>query len=225
MIKIMNSYLKSLLFEEKEEYLENDFDDITEIVIDYDDVSDIDLSELKFFNNLNSITFINYIIDSNVIENLIPLERLNDLYFKNCKILNFSLIDNLKIKSLYFDNCNNDELFYINNIDNLESLFFDNMQEVDLKEISIIKKVKELSLQNTNVLNEKYLIYMNEIEKLAINDSTICDLSFLLAMERLKYLVVDKKQASASKNIILELIKNNVIVVDFMNQSIGEYYE
>ena len=201
MIKIMNSYLKSLLFEEKEEYLENDFDDITEIVIDYDDVSDIDLSELKFFNNLNSITFINYIIDSNVIENLIPLERLNDLYFKNCKILNFSLIDNL------------------------ESLFFDNMQEVDLKEISIIKKVKELSLQNTNVLNEKYLIYMNEIEKLAINDSTICDLSFLLAMERLKYLVVDKKQASASKNIILELIKNNVIVVDFMNQSIGEYYE
>ena len=66
---------------------------------------------------------------------------------------------------------------------------------------------------------------MNEIEKLAINGSTISDLSFLLTMDYLKYLVVDKKQAIASKNIILELIKNNVIVVDYMNQNIGEYYE
>lgn len=225
MIKIMNSYLKSLLFEEKEEYLESDFDDITDIVIDFNDVSDMDLSELKFFTNLKSIAFVNYIIDSNIIKNLFPLSGLNDLSFKNCKILNFSLIDSLKLKSLYFDNCDCDELFYVNNIDTLESLFFDNMQDVDLKEISIIKKVRELSFQNTSVLNEKYLIYMNEIEKLAINGSTISDLSFLLTMDYLKYLVVDKKQAIASKNIILELIKNNVIVVDYMNQNIGEYYE
>ena len=58
MIKIMNSYLKSLLFEEKEEYLESDFEDITDIVIDFNDLSDMDLSELKFFNNLNSIAFV-----------------------------------------------------------------------------------------------------------------------------------------------------------------------
>ena len=227
MIVIQDRCLKDILnnyYEDKNFYTQEELDGVINITIDSDNLNDSLLDDISRFKNINSIIFMDVLVNNRMLMNVCKLNNLKTLEFYNCIVDDIEVLKESKINTLVLNNCKFDDYIYINNIDSLINLYLDNCENIDLKKLSIIKKLKELSIWNVEVHNCEYLIYLDEIEKIRIDGSSIKDISPFLVMENLKVLVIDEQQALLNKKIVLELLEKNVSVVNSNNQSVVMYY-
>lgn len=174
-------------------------------------------------SNLEEIIFMNRNITIHDINILNTVKKLKKIYFIDTKIEYLNEL-NLDIKSLYFDNCNIEEIIDINKF-NLKELFLENQHEIDLNDINIIRNIETLSFTNTKITNEEKLIFMDKIIYLDLFNTRITDLSILINMEYLKVLVIDEELAKSNKEIIKQLIEKGIKVVNDSNQSVVIYFE
>ena len=188
------------------------------IIID----SIFNIEEIKN-SNLEEIIFMNRNITIHDINILNTVKKLKKIYFIDTKIEYLNEL-NLDIKSLYFDNCNIEEIIDINKF-NLKELFLENQHEIDLNDINIIRNIETLSFTNTKIINEEKLIFMDKIIYLDLFNTKITDLSILINMEYLKVLVIDEELAKSNKEIIKQLIEKGIKVVNDSNQSVVIYFE
>ena len=188
------------------------------IIID----SIFNIEEIKN-SNLEEIIFMNRNITIHDINILNTVKKLKKIYFIDTKIEYLNEL-NLDIKSLYFDNCNIEEIIDINKF-NLKELFLENQHEIDLNDINIIRNIETLSFTNTKIINEEKLIFMDKIIYLDLFNTRITDLSILINMEYLKVLVIDEELAKSNKEIIKQLIEKGIKVVNDSNQSVVIYFE
>ena len=174
-------------------------------------------------SNLEEIIFMNRNITIHDINILNTVKKLKKIYFIDTKIEYLNEL-NLDIKSLYFDNCNIEEIIDINKF-NLKELFLENQHEIDLNDINIIRNIETLSFTNTKIINAEKLIFMDKIIYLDLFNTRITDLSILINMEYLKVLVIDEELAKSNKEIIKQLIEKGIKVVNDSNQSVVIYFE
>ena len=104
--------IMELNFGVKEEYLQSEFDSITELSINRFDVAgdlnSIDFSELLYFANLKNLSIKQCIIDKDIINIILKINSLNNLYIDDCEVVDdiSPLFENKKFDTLIFDNIN-----------------------------------------------------------------------------------------------------------------------
>ncbi len=204
---------------EKDEYLIEELNEVTSLMIDGNPLEYDKLEELKYFNNLEDLV----INDLHIDENNYLYMNSNNLVLNNCYI---DINDEVKhnTKSLVINGGRVDNLSFINNLDKLESLYLDNIDEVDLSKLSL-RRLKEFSVLNTKLINQDRLFYLENVVNLNVCDTKLEDLSICFDLDNLKYLVVSESQAIENKEYIMKLIAKGVKVVNFSNQSVEMYYE
>lgn len=204
---IKDKYLKRILLDN------NDINSIESLNIE----QEIDFSELSIMNNLKELKI--YDLDLSIVDiyNISKIQSLKDLFFINCNVESLEGLVGTNIEKLYIDNSSVGDIHFIDTF-NLKSLFLDNMEMVDLKEISTIRVIEDLSLNNTRVLNEDKLIYLDKIINLSIANTKIKNIDTLVANETLKLLVIDDDIFNNNKEVVRELIRRNISVVDMMNR-------
>lgn len=200
-------------------------DDILTLIINpssYGSYEIVDLKNIVLIKNLNELQIHNMYLNNETLDMISKFEKLHTLRFYNCNIESLKFVQNLSINELVLDKCTYDNITYINNIKNLEILYLDNFDKIDLKDIP--NNLKELSLYNSTVINEKKLVTFNNLEILRIEDSNIKDLNLCLYVQNLKYLIIDREQINKNEKTIKNMVKNNINIVDSMNQSVVNYY-
>ena len=184
-------------------------------VFNIDNIEEKDIvEEVRFINRRVGIYEINV---------LNTLTNLKKLYFIDSKIDNLERL-NVNIKTLYFDNCEIEEILDINKF-NLDELFLENQDEIDLDDLGIIRNINTLSFTNTKLLNEEKFIFMDKIVYLDLFNTGVKDLSIFMNMDNLKALVIDEEMAKANKEFVLYMIEKGINVVNDSNQSVVMYFD
>ena len=186
-----------------------------------DEVFNIDNIEEK--DIVEEVRFINRRVGIYEINVLNTLTNLKKLYFIDSKLDNLERL-NIDIKTLYFDNCEIEEILDINKF-NLDELFLENQDEIDLDDLGIIRNVNTLSFTNTKLLNEEKFIFMDKIVYLDLFNTGVKDLSIFMNMDNLKALVIDEEMAKANKEFVLYMIEKGINVVNDSNQSVVMYFD
>lgn len=186
-----------------------------------DEVFNIDNIEDR--NIVEEVRFINRRVGIYEINVLNTLTNLKKLYFIDSKLDNLERL-NIDIKTLYFDNCEIEEILDINKF-NLDELFLENQDEIDLDDLGIIRNVNTLSFTNTKLLNEEKFIFMDKIVYLDLFNTGVKDLSIFMNMDNLKTLVIDEEMAKANKEFVLYMIEKGINVVNDSNQSVVMYFD
>ena len=179
---------------------------ITEVVIDYNNESDLNfLEELLKFPNLTTITIRNGHIFNDDFENadLIASLKLNSLSLVNCRINNYSFLKLFK---------------------NLEKLTIIN-GEIPIAIINSLTNLKYLQLSYSNITNCDD-INIKSLEELYIDNTNIHDFNFLNSLLKLKRLSIDEKQYNNNKELFNNLLKKDILVLnENMVEFAGEYNE
>lgn len=183
-----------------------------------------DLSGLSNGENIKEVVLENSIVDHEHMEKILKLERLERISFVDCSVLAWESLNKLHVKELLLNRCKIEDTFYLE-IEGLISLYLDACEEVDLERIPVIRGLKELSLSQTHVKNGECFVYMNAIQKLRLDGSGVEDLSFCMVLDKLKYLVVDEEQVNKNREIIQELIRKGIDVVDAGARRVVMYNE
>lgn len=223
--KSLRTILQEFYDSDKEEFSKYEISSVKELYLDSESIIDADLVDLEYFICVEKIILKNIYVTDEILLNICKTKNLRKLSFYNCKISNLKLLEEANICELVIDECDFEDIYYLNNMDCLEDLYLDNNRIVDLKDLAVIKRLKKFSLSNTKILTSEYLIYMNEIEYLSIDGTGIKSISNLMHFDKLKMLVIDEEQAIANKDIVMKLIGDGVEVVDSSNRSVVIYYE
>lgn len=223
--KSLRTILQEFHNSDKEEFSKYEISSVKELYLDSESIIDADLVDLEYFICVEKIILKNIYVTDEILLNICKTKNLRKLSFYNCKISNLKLLEEANICELVIDECDFEDIYYLNNMDCLEDLYLDNNRIVDLKDLTVIKRLKKFSLSNTKILTSEYLIYMNEIEYLSIDGTGIKSISNLMHFDKLKMLVIDEEQAIANKDIVMKLIGDGVEVVDSSNRSVVIYYE
>lgn len=223
--KSLRQFLQEYYNVDKDEFSKYEISSVRDLYLDSDSIIDADLIDLEHFVCVEKIILKNIYVTDEMLKNICKTKNLRKISFYNCNISNLNLLVAANICELVIDECEVEDIYYLNNMDCLEDLYLDNINLVDLKDLTVIKRLKKLSLINTKVLTSEYLIYMNDIEYLSIAGTGIKIISNLVHFDKLKLLVIDEEQAIANKELVMILINNGVEVVDPSNRSVVIYYE
>lgn len=209
------NYLMFKLDKLDNSFTEQELDQITEVVINYEvekDDSFIFLEELKKLKNLKTITLRNGFIDNDNYKIFLDLKHLSEFIFDNCGFENPDLIASLNLRSLELINCQINNYTFVSTIDSLEELSIVN-GIIDIEKINLLKKLKYLQLSYSEIKDEKEL-NINNIEELYIDNTNIKSFDFLKKLTKLKRLSIDKKQYDNNKKLFDELMNNNILVLN-----------
>lgn len=206
--------------------LDNDFTEqqlnqITEVVIDYNDESESSfafLEELTKLKGLKSITLRNGYIFNDNYNIFLNLNNLSELVFENCEFENADLIASIKLKALSLINCKIENYAFVNLFELLEELTIIN-GEVEIGKINMLKNLKYLQLSYSNIVKNANL-NIDKLEELYIDNTNIDNFNFLNNLLNLKRISIDKKQYKTNKRIFDDLMKNNILV---LNENMVEF--
>lgn len=218
MITIENENLANYIMF-KLDKLDNEFtleelNQITEVVINYDDETDSSfgfLEELRKLENLKTITLRNGYIYNDNYNIFLSLKELDSFVFEKCEFENADLISSLKLKSLSLIDCRINNYTFTYTIETLERLSIVNGQ-VEIEKINSLKELNSLRLSYSKILDDSN-IKINTLEELYIDNTNISNLSFLNNFDNLKLLSIDESQYNNNQDIIDNLEKNNVLVI------------
>ena len=202
-------------------FTELELNQITEVVIDYNDEVDSSFSfleELLKLKNLKAITLRNGYIFNNNFNIFLNLNTLSDFTFENCEFENADLIASLKLKSLSLINCKIENYAFISIFESLEQITIIN-GTIEFGKINILKKLKYLQVSYSNIIDNIELS-INTLEELYIDNTNISSFSFLNSLSNLKRLSIDEKQYNINKNLFDKLINNNILV---LNENMVEF--
>lgn len=202
-------------------FTEQELNQITEVVIDYNDESESSfafLEELTMLKGLKSITLRNGYIFNDNYNIFLNLNNLSEFVFENCEFENADLIASLKLKALSLINCKIENYAFINLFELLEELTIIN-GEVEIGKINMLKNLKYLQLSYSNIVKNANL-NIDKLEELYIDNTNIDNFNFLNNLLNLKRISIDKKQYKTNKRIFDDLMKNNILV---LNENMVEF--
>ena len=118
--------LMALKFGVKEVYTKSEFDEVTELNINRFDITgdiiSVDFNDLVYFSSLKNLTIKECIIDKDVMDIILNLNNLNNLYLEDCEVVyDISyFFENIKLETLVINNINFDlselEKIKVNNL-------------------------------------------------------------------------------------------------------------
>ncbi len=202
-------------------FTEQELNQITEVVIDYNDESESSfafLEELTMLKELKSITLRNGYIFNDNYNIFFNLNNLSEFVFENCEFENADLIASLKLKALSLINCKIENYAFVNLFELLEELTIIN-GEVEIGKINMLKNLKYLQLSYSNIVKNANL-NIDKLEELYIDNTNIDNFNFLNNLLNLKRISIDKKQYKTNKRIFDDLMKNNILV---LNENMVEF--
>lgn len=217
-IKIENenlaNYVMFKLDKLDNEFTEQELNQITEVVLDYNEYREssfIFIKELEKLKNLKSITIRNGYIYNNDYNIFLNLNNLSEFVFERCEFEKVELIASLKLKSLSLINCKIDSYSFISVL-NLEELTITNGR-IEMNRINMLKNLKYLQLSYSNIIDNNYL-NLDKIEELYIDNTNINKFDFLNKFKNLRIVSIDKNQYYNNKDFFDNLSKNNVLVLE-----------
>lgn len=196
-------------------FTEQDLNQITEVVIDYNNESEssfVFLEELKKLKNLKTITLRNGYIYNDNYNIFLNLNSLSEVVFENCEFENANSIAYLKLKSLSIINCKIDSYAFINILEPLEKLTVIN-GILEIKKINILKNLKYLQLSYSNITDD-FDLDISSLEELYIDNTNINNFNFLNSLLNLKRISIDETQYNNNKELFNNLIKRNILVLN-----------
>lgn len=141
----------------------------------------IDLSEITFLQNLESLTLQNFEITNDIVTLLNQLPKLTHLQFSTCQLKNRNLLVPPSLESLYFENTDVRTLKFFTlpqilqitgakyltlrdftDTSEIEFLYLQNCRVQGISNIHKLKKLKELNLDGSLVDNKKTLMELPE---------------------------------------------------------------
>lgn len=202
-------------------FTEQELNQITEVVIDYNDESESSfafLEELTMLKGLKSITLRNGYIFNDNYNIFLNLNNLSEFVFENCEFENADLIASIKLKALSLINCKIENYAFVNLFELLEELTIIN-GKVEIGKINMLKNLKYLQLSYSNIVKNANL-NIDKLEELYIDNTNIDNFNFLNNLLNLKRISIDKKQYKTNKRIFDDLMKNNILV---LNENMVEF--
>lgn len=202
-------------------FTEQELNQITEVVIDYNDESESSfafLEELTMLKGLKSITLRNGYIFNDNYNIFLNLNNLSEFVFENCEFENADLIASIKLKALSLINCKIENYAFVNLFELLEELTIIN-GEVEIGKVNMLKNLKYLQLSYSNIVKNANL-NIDKLEELYIDNTNIDNFNFLNNLLNLKRISIDKKQYKTNKRIFDDLMKNNILV---LNENMVEF--
>lgn len=219
-IKINNenlaNYVMFKLNKSRNEFTQEELNEISEIVIDYRDEDEsgfVFLEELKKLNVLKSITLRYGFIYNDNYNIFSCLKSLSEIVFDNCDFEDEDLITSLNINNLSLINCNIVNYDFIDSLDDLSELTIVN-GNVKFSKINNLNKLRYLQLSYSNIIDvfDNNALNVSSIEELYIDNTNINSFSFLNNMPKLKKISIDSKQYQTNKKLFDSLIKKNILV-------------
>jgi len=215
------NYVMFKLDKLENEFLESELNNITELVIDYEEENEssfVFLKELLKFNNIKTITLRNGYIYNDDYRTFLQLHNLLEIVFDNCEFENADLIASLGLKSLSLINCRINNYYFITTLERLEELSIIN-GNVEIKRINSLEKLKYLQLSYSKLLDDVKL-NIEGLTELYIDNTNINNLEFLNNLNNLKRLSIDERQFSSNKEKVQSLLAKNVLV---LNENMVEF--
>lgn len=194
-------------------FTESELNQITEVVIDYnneDESSFVFLKELLKLKNLNAITLRNGYIYNENFNIFIKLNNLRKISFDNCEFENADTITSLKLTDLSLINCKIENYNFILTFNSLEQLTIIN-GKIEMEKINMLKNLKFLQLSYSNILDSVELD-IDSLEELYIDNTNIIKFNFINNLYNLKKLCLDEKQYKNNK-IMFENLRNKFILI------------
>ena len=217
------NYVMFVLDKLDNEFTEEELNTITEITIDYEEILENNsiLKELLLFRNLNTLNLRNAFIYND----LLNLEKLNNLYLDRCKFENADLIASLKLKSLSLINCEINNYLFVNLLTELEELTIIN-GEVDIDNINKLTKLNYLQLSYSNILGNELVIKLDNLKELYVDNTNIRNLTFTNNLLNLNRLSIDEFQYKYNNEFIKQLRNRNISIYnENMVEFLGDNYE
>ena len=202
-------------------FTEQELNEITEVVIDYDkeiDNSFIFLEELRKLKKIKSITLRNGYVFNDNYTIFLNLNNLSEFVFENCEFENADLIASLKLKSLSLINCKIESYLFVNVLENLEELTIIN-GSIEIEKLNMLQHLKFLQISYSNITDNTEL-NINTLEELYIDNTNINNFKFLNSLLNLKRISIDENQYNKNKVLFNNLIKSNILV---LNENMVEF--
>lgn len=202
-------------------FTEQELNEITEVVIDYDkeiDNSFIFLEELRKLKKIKSITLRNGYVFNDNYTIFLNLNNLSEFVFENCEFEDADLIASLKLKSLSLINCKIESYLFVNVLENLEELSIIN-GSIKIEKLNMLKYLKFLQISYSNISDNTEL-NINTLEELYIDNTNINNFKFLNSLLNLKRISIDENQYNNNKELFNNLIKSNILV---LNENMVEF--
>lgn len=168
--------LKEIL--DKDEILEEDLNNIEDLSLNRFKLSgiknDINLSELKLFKNLKTLTLIKFAIDNKVIEIINEYGSLWAVQFTKCRFEEAIPI-NKEIDYLVLDYCEKIDPKLINNNETIKIIG----AQIDLLQVNNLNNTELLYLQDCQIKNTERLLMYNNLKLLNLEGSSIENINCL----------------------------------------------
>jgi len=205
-------------------FTEQELNQITDVVIDYNEESESSfafLEELMKLKNLKTITLRNGYIFNDNYNIFLNLKSLSEFVFESCEFENADLLASLNLKSLSLINCKINNYSFISIFKDLEKLTIVNGM-VEIRKINFLKNLDYLQLSYSKILDDNSL-ELGRLTDLAIDNTNIENLLFVKSLPNLKRLSIDFKQYNSNRDILDYLKKNKVEILQENIVEFGEY--
>jgi len=202
-------------------FTEQELNQITDVVIDYNEESESSfafLEELMKLKNLKTITLRNGYIFNDNYNIFLNLKSLSEFVFESCEFENADLIASLKIRALSLINCKIESYTFVYLLTSLEELTIIN-GEIEIEKINMLNNLRYLQLSYSNIIDNVDL-NIRELEELYIDNTNINNFIFFRNLLNLKRISIDERQYNENKNTFDSLIKNNILV---LNENMVEF--
>lgn len=185
-IELKSKDLKEYIYLElkkdrKEPIYDDDLNRITELDLDkydlVDDLTDITLEDIVFFNNLKKCYLSNFVFDDKNISLLSKPKKLDFLQINDCSFKNDKELS-LPVKHLVIVDSENVNLSKYNDSNALEKLHIVNCTNTNINGISKFQNLSKVYLQNLYLENINEMKAMNNLAYINLNGSNIKDDSF-----------------------------------------------
>ena len=130
----LNNYLTYKLDKLEEIYTQEELLTIKELVIDNDE--NLDITVLKYFENLESLELRNLNIDEQTLNIILSLKKLKDLKFQLCQISNPNKLKELNLRGLHLDCSEIDEYTFIYDMTNLNELTLTGVSNLEIDKLN-----------------------------------------------------------------------------------------
>lgn len=156
----------------KDKVLESDFSNVEDLTLNKykfnGKENDIDLSELRYFKNLKTLTLINFQIDKEIIKSINDNDFLWAIQFSSCKFKDIIPVKQ-EVDYLILDYCENINLELINNNKTVKIIG----SEVDLKQLKQMDKIESLYLQDCKIKNTEEILKYKKLKLLNLDGSIL----------------------------------------------------
>ena len=199
--KNLANYIMFSLDKVDNSFTEDELNEITEVVIDYDNEDDssfVFLEELLKLKNLKSITLRNGYIFNSDYNIFLNLGALSEFAFESCEFENADLIASLKLRSLSLINCKIRNYYFINVFEDLNELSVIN-GTIELERLNKLSHLKYLQISYSNIIDDTALT-INTLEELYIDNTNISNFTFLNDLPNLKRISIDENQYNNNKS-------------------------